>query len=463
MINLQNPSIPIATNPIEIDRAIVDLQLKLSTNLVWLTHGYGRAYKNLDATQNKTVFYPEVYLGKQGNDYRYTNISPDNDKNGQCFFVVSQETNNEFQTGQYSVLTYNVAIIFSANLELINDTLLETEYYQQHLVADVRQVLTREVLGVDYTIVINNVQYLFEDVFSDFNLSDAQVLEKSPLTHFRVNCTVTLKEECSASSFDRCAAILQNIDQDTIDCICGTVAPDTYSMSFDGVNERIIGTNGNPYNLEWSDTFSIGVWFKSDLATTITTLVSKWFSQTGFFMNASSSGRIQFQMRAGAFIGGRCLDIYTDLGLINANQWNHALITNSGGGVVGSFTAYINGTQYPFTLIGLSPIQAPFSIITANANLEFGSNSNLGWFMTGLQNNVRIWNKVITSSEALQEWNSGTPLTNPVAQANLICHNTMGNNAAFGLDEWAFSDLSGASTGYKSVNMEQADRVTDTP
>jgi hypothetical protein len=196
MINLQNPSIPVQANPIEIDRAIVDLQTKLSDNITWLTHGYGRAYKNLDLTQNRTVFYPEVYLGTQNNSQRYTNISPDNDKTGQCFFLVTQELVNEFQQGQYAYLEYDVAIIFSVNLELINSTLLATDYFLQNCVAEVRNCLTRIPTGAPYQLVINDAQFLFEDVFAEFDLNDAQVLEKAPLTHFRLNTTITLQEEC---------------------------------------------------------------------------------------------------------------------------------------------------------------------------------------------------------------------------------------------------------------------------
>lgn len=198
MINLQNPSIPVATNPIEIDRVIVDLNTKLSDNITWLTHAYGQAYKNVDATQNQTVFYPEVYLGKQNNSQRYVNISPDNDKTGQCFFLVTQESYSEFQQGQYGYLTYDMAIIFSVNLKLINETLLQTEYFRQNCIAEVRNCLTRipSTTNHPYQLTINDVDLLFENIFSEFDINEQQVLEKAPLTHFRVNCTVVVQEEC---------------------------------------------------------------------------------------------------------------------------------------------------------------------------------------------------------------------------------------------------------------------------
>ena len=200
MILLQNPSIPVATNAIEIDAAIIDIQSHLDSGLLWLTNGYGRAYKNVDSTQGNTVYYPEVYLGTQNNSQRYTNISPDNDKQGQNFFFVTKETISQFQPGMHSFLSYDTAIIFSVNLELINSALLGTEIYQQILVAQVRDVLTRQLLGSSYQLKINSVDLLFDNVFSEFDLKDAAQLEKAPLSHFRFNCSITLPEACPVPS-----------------------------------------------------------------------------------------------------------------------------------------------------------------------------------------------------------------------------------------------------------------------
>ncbi len=200
MILLQNPNMPVPTNAVEIDAAILDIKAHLETGLTWLTNGYGRTYKNLDATNGTTVFYPEAYLGEQNNSHRYINLSPDNDKQGQCFFYVVKENISQFQPGMYSFLSYDTAIIFSVNMELINDALLQTEIYQQILVAQVRDVLTRDLLGSDYQLSITSVDFLFETVFSEFDLADAQQLEKAPLSHFRFNCTIQLPETCPTPS-----------------------------------------------------------------------------------------------------------------------------------------------------------------------------------------------------------------------------------------------------------------------
>ena len=249
MILLQNPNIPTSDNPVEIDSAIIDIKTELESGLTWLTNGYGRAFKNLDITNGERVYFPEIYLGKQNGSYRYTNISPDNDKQGQCFFYVRRETISEYQTGMFSFLNYDVALIFSVNMELINSALTETEVFQQILVAQVRDVLTRQILGKSYVLKVNTVEFVFEDVFREFNLSEQSTMEKSPLSHFRFNISVKMPETCPTPSFIPVASCK--------------------SLLFDGVNERIDADIDGVYNLENNNTFSMSIWIKANSSTVL--------------------------------------------------------------------------------------------------------------------------------------------------------------------------------------------------
>ena len=198
MILLQNPNIPMSTNPIEIDAVIQDLQTKFDANISWLSHPYGRVYRNLDSTTGGTLFFPEAYIGVQNGSYRYVKLTPDNDKKGQCLFYVLSETVSEFQAGQNKLLTFNVAILFSVNMKLLNETLLATDYYQQNLVSEVRDYLTRRNLGTFYNLVINNIQHRFDQVYAEFDVDNIKGVDLAPFTHFRVNCTIQTREECPA-------------------------------------------------------------------------------------------------------------------------------------------------------------------------------------------------------------------------------------------------------------------------
>jgi hypothetical protein len=438
MINLQNPSIPVQANPIEIDRAIVDLQTKLSDNITWLTHGYGRAYKNLDLTQNRTVFYPEVYLGTQNNSQRYTNISPDNDKTGQCFFLVTQELVNEFQQGQYAYLEYDVAIIFSVNLELINSVLLATDYFLQNCVAEVRNCLTRIPTGAPYQLVINDAQFLFEDVFAEFDLNDAQVLEKAPLTHFRLNTTITLQEEC--------------ID----------FAPEPTnitSFDLDGVNEYIDTIFTPLYARDKDLPFSFSVWCKLDTLTGNRSIIDK-------YNNPSSKGVelmlhstvIRFGLNGGpVFSSGIFVKTNNSPPI---NTW--FLLTTTYDGSVNT-----TGLKIYFDGVLQSTFNEAFnngftnSILEPNKTYTIGLKSGLPTY-SGLINSVRIWDVELSSGDVLTEYNSGAVNFPPVNSSNLILEmlpdNSTWNGSSFDID-----DLTGITAGYSSINMEEVNKVNDAP
>ncbi len=193
MSSLQTPNIPIPTNPVEIDRAIVDLNAFLVLKLVWLEFGYGRAYNKLD----KDSFFPLVYRGKIKNDFRYFNAMPDNDKIGQCFFLVNSQRLLQQSNGLYGYVEYEVSIIFSVNLEKVNEALLETEIFTENLVKQVKDCLIRQNLGKFYRLQIDKIIYRFREVFDDFDLNrKQQQAEKAPLDHFRFDCKITLLEEC---------------------------------------------------------------------------------------------------------------------------------------------------------------------------------------------------------------------------------------------------------------------------
>ena len=56
--------------------------------------------------------------------------------------------------------------MFTANLELVNKTLLDTEYFRQNLIQEVRRVLGTQLVGGNYKLEINEVVKQFSDVYS---------------------------------------------------------------------------------------------------------------------------------------------------------------------------------------------------------------------------------------------------------------------------------------------------------
>ena len=436
MILLQNPSVPTPTNPVEIDAAILDIKAKLEANLSWLSNGYGRTYKNLDSRNGTTVFYPEVYLGTQNNSQRYVNISPDNDKKGQCFFYVFRENILQFNTNQYSFLSYDTAIIFSVNMALINATILGTEIFQQNLVAQARDVLTRKLLGVNYNLSITSVDFLFENVFSEFDLADATQLEKAPLAHFRFNVTIQVPEACPVPT------------------ISPAVVP-CRSLVFDGVNEVLNCTNNSAFDFNVGNSFSIETWVKFDNLSGDRFLVSKWTRPTPSDVRAYvlSTQDNNFRFLFGS--SNTSLLIVKSTQSLSTGVWYHILMTYDGSGDANNVKFYINNT-----LSGKTISNNNLSGVSTNTEpLQIGGQDT--FFTAGTIAKARVWAAELSAADVATQWNGGVIQDTPVSSSSLVVDTDIANGS-FGAD-WTIPDLTARTGGYTSVNMEEADRIDECP
>lgn len=220
MINLQNPNIPPPSNPIEIDKAVYNLQLKLDTKLNWLSNSYGRAYRHVEKNQLK-LYFPEVYIG--GSKREYFRVTPDNDKSGMCFFVVGKEEDYDFEVNHKNYLKWNVGIVFNVNLDLINKPLLDNEIFTQQLIRDVRDVLTMHIGGIGFGLKIKEVVTELREIYKEFNLKEEEEYLRAPMQGFRFNCEITLQEDCSGVTYNPCEAVKKNLSPQEKNCVLGSL------------------------------------------------------------------------------------------------------------------------------------------------------------------------------------------------------------------------------------------------
>jgi len=439
MILLQDPNIPIATNPVEIDAAIIDVLSELNNQLSWLSNGYGRAYKNRDARNGGILFFPEIYLGTQNNSQRYLNVTPDNDKGGSCFFFVSRETITEFQTGMYGYLNYQVGIIFSCNMELIQSTLLSTEIYQQTLIAQVRNVLTRQLLGKSYKLTIQSVEYLLENVFTEFNIQDETQVEKAPFTHFRVNCSIVLPEACPVPEIPPLVAC--------------------QSLDLDGVNERLITGTEAALNIEWSTPFSIEMWVKIDTETGLYQPIFNTKLTNGIYIRRqSTTDFIQFLLYGTA--ASVVLTGVIGNSIVTIGDWHHLVFTSDGTGLESGLEIYHNDVQLTKSSIGGNNVNTG-TMLNPSTFLELMNSQTQ--YTDGRLRSVRIWtNRVLSSGNVNALWNANTYNPNPPHPTDLIADYDMAAAVWNGL-RFDVADGSGVTAGLTSENMEDDDLVDDCP
>ena len=477
-MSAQNPTIPTATQAKGIDAVVLDLQTHLDFDLVWLTNGMGRAYRLTKVRANQSVvFIPEVYLGT--NQFKYFAATPDNDKKGQSIFIVGNEGYPNQQLGFYGLLEYDVSIIFAVNLKLIDPTLLETEYFEEHQIEDVRESLIRNLLGKSYKLEVNEVVRQFEDVYNEFDVSNDRGIAHAPMSYFRFNCTVTIREDCAGVSLNRCGSITQNLSEnDKNDCILPTydfsdtivqdaITPgqesqltdwlcpgagyqNSYSMYFDGAGELISYPINAAYDLEYTDSFTFTARINIDSLHNGVILGKYKTAGFGWYWRVATDGTLQFTIARGS-----SQKIFVASTTILAVGTTYHVAACFGGSGAASVDLYINSIlETP----DIRQDNITGSIINTN-NLYSGAFVG-GNFFHGTQNVPRIWNGIkFNQTQIDDDYNSNVP-KEAGESGFLVLANDMGDGAIFGVDTFCFPDTSGTVTGGQSSLMEYDSKVT---
>lgn len=471
-MSTQKPTIPTPTEARGIDLVVVDLQTHLSFDLAWLTYGMGRVFvKKKVRTNGSTEFLPFVYTGIGNNEPQFVPAVPDNDNEGQSFMLVGNATYPNFKRGHYGFLQYPLSIIFAANLDTNDSALLATEDFTEHLMENVRQSLTRNLLGKAYTLVIDESTRIFDEVYAEFDINtEAGKTGKPllPMTYFRFNCTVQVKEYCPTLSLDRCSAIAQNVTEDElIDCgICSAgIVLTPYSMSFSGLNDYIMATlQYSAYELERTQATSGGVWVKPTSIGAFMLVMGKFFdsiNNKGWYFAIETTGKIRFSMQNLDFINGLAVNSTNS---ISAGVWTHIGWTYSGNSLASGVTIYINGVaETPIVLADTLTA----SILVPTTPLTFGATAANSLNYEGLMDDARMWNTEKSAANMLAE--ASLPISEPTDLASLILYNKMGDantsegSAIFGGTNWLFLDNSLTVDAFSSVNIGKLGRSVDTP
>jgi len=426
-MSTQNPTIPTATNLKGIDATIYDIQTSLDLSLSWLTNGMGRAYKLTKVKgKDSTVFLPEVFLA--GNHSKYFPATPDNDKKGQSIFVLGNETYLNYRVGRYGQKDYELSIIFSINLKLIDPTLLLTEDFARHQIMEAEEALTRGLLGKAYRLVIDNCVTEFDDVYSGFDVSKEQGASLVPMSYFRFNCTVTLDEDCQGVSLDRCGAILQNLSQSDIcsciipsldfsesgedkDCLSPQqIADITNSMGF--CSTRYAGSDGytDLYDLSVGDK-SISAWINIGFLQSQYLCASLRTGSHGLTIFLNSDGTIGIGWTAAANV-------------VRTNIID-ALVSNTWVNVISTFknttgTIYINGVSKKTGSLG-GVEQAALSRLKIGSRWSGTNTGSIQPFVGGVRN-FAIFDKELTSAEATAVFDLGLTTEDYSSISNIKNH-----------------------------------------
>lgn len=192
---VKNQDKPITVGvPVEIDKACNDIREQLAV-MPWLERPYLIAERFYRKERGKAFYYPETYVG--GDDNKgYARLTPDNDFKGRSFFVIG-DGSIDFEPSQYNFIKYQVGIIFSVNLELIDEVKLDQGLFTQELIREVRRILTDTMIYHEFGYEIVKESRDLKRVFREFVLDDIELYNRAPMQCFRFDLLLTLQEECN--------------------------------------------------------------------------------------------------------------------------------------------------------------------------------------------------------------------------------------------------------------------------
>ena len=195
--SLQNKPIIIGT-PVEIESAVNDLRVLLS-GLTWVSHPYFIAKRFVEDEKGKKYIYPETYCKDFNLDpakkYPYHRLTPDNDYTGMFFAYVSSGKPKTRDIKQ-NYISYNVSFIFSVNLELIDETKLNSGVFTCELMSEARKLLSlsRFNYGFDYSIITETDD--LQEVYREFRINELERYNRAPMQCFRFDLEVVIEEDC---------------------------------------------------------------------------------------------------------------------------------------------------------------------------------------------------------------------------------------------------------------------------
>lgn len=175
---------------------------------------------------------------------------------------------------------------------------------------------------------------------------------------------------------------------------------DSYSLSFDGVNDYI--SLGDVYNFTSAEAWSFSLWFKvPNLAAEryLITNVSPDATRSGWRLGIQTDGKIVTQLRAAGLTN--LATSWTDV--LATDTWHHIVWTYSGGGNRNNQELFINGVKD-------SLVPASVSVVGMDNSTEpfyLGQSGLSSGFFVGNMSNFAVFGKALNQSEVDLVYNGG--------------------------------------------------------
>lgn len=220
------------------------------------------------------------------------------------------------------------------------------------------------------------------------------------------------------------------------------------SLYFDGVNDFI--NFGNINNFERTDIFSLSFWIRYDNPAVQQIAMGKASGTTGqgwAVMNLTGVlGRVTFALTS--VNNTSEIQVNTTDVVHSTNTYAHIVITYNGSSLASGVKIYANGVDKALTV---SKDNLTSSTQTTQ-NMVVGAASAGSNYFGGYIDELSVYNKVLSASDALRLYNSGSP-TDLSAEDGIVNWWRMGDGDTYPVIVDHISTKNGAMTNMDSSNI----------
>lgn len=176
------------SNPELIDKSIQDLQDSIASNILWLTHIFGKAQLLVRERDKKKYYYPGLYLETE----RYIDLTPTNEYGNFCFFFLEDSQTVSFEKNRFNVINSKLSIIFWFNIDSINSVFNRNI---EQIKKEILSTLTRNTTVKDGRFSVNQISEQAKNIYKEFDLQeiDTQFLMQ-PYAGLRIDGDLIFKE-----------------------------------------------------------------------------------------------------------------------------------------------------------------------------------------------------------------------------------------------------------------------------
>jgi len=230
---------------------------------------------------------------------------------------------------------------------------------------------------------------------------------------------------------------------------------------FDGTNEYLRIPTSSSLDFEYNDPFSISIWCRFDsVLSGNKDIIGKVTGggTRGYIIQTQSGGKIRIALISAA---GVYILAATPNSTYAADIWYNIIFTYSGNNLASGCTLYVNAVDITFTSV-VDTLGT--NTIVTTSDLTICARSNGGNLTNGDRDEVSIWSKELSSTDATDIRNLGrsNPDLSTITDYNTNCvsHWRMGENDIFNSPNWTIVDEKGTNNGV-SVNMDINNKECD--